>query len=309
MRKSKIIFARNWSGGSSLASLTRDLVIGQYEFCYPEAVAWAKGMPREKSIDDIEFVPDDRVYYFRRSDVLIKFVKKNNKLLHGNTDLLIQVREPIDWLLAEYFGNTFTHSSPVGEEKLWNQRRRENIRAGPFQYCLERAPQLESEFKEINAISGAVSPRYLPYNDFVCDIGSYIERYLDLLEISIGGARKEKLIAAYDVVDLLKAGRAGNATLKVMKRNLSPYEWPFPGRSQLVFDQESLAQLTEKTPSVLQLSDDINPAVRNKPDPPDFQKALSPMKTWGRYFYRFHMREPLAKKMSKFKARLKNHTR
>lgn len=155
----------------------------------------------------------------------MKFLKKNN-LKQSNIPIIIQVRNPLDLLVAEYYGDTLIHSSPPGQEKIWSKMRINNIIEGVESFCARRALELEKDFSEYKNYKSNI--KVISYEEMVFDSDTYINKLFKFLELFPNhNVHIDKMRDALKI----KGGKLNKDGKLRMNSNL---EWPFPGRSKWI---------------------------------------------------------------------------
>lgn len=303
-KKSVIIFAANWTGGSSLFKLVQELCEGEYIVANPELMTWSRGKELNKAGELVPFIPNNIVYFFRTFEPLRDFIE-NSRIEPGQHTLVIQARDPADILVAEFYGNTLSHIPQPGLEKKWNRIRKKMIREGVEQYVLRKADALNQNFEWIHSLSTAGSEKYLQletinYHSFIYDFEQYVHKLTALLDIQFEPGRLKKIIAAHDAFSFITAEDQEQYARNLQRMN-RPEEWPFPGRAEMVLSAKNLRKLKDKTPIFQDVFKDSTESVEATPKPPPGAVMKSRHKIWFRYIMKVRFKQTLMKFLRKLK--------
>ena len=235
--QSKIFLVRNWMGGTNLLSgLKISLKSSNISIVCPEVDAWKKGVNLGLISDkiDIIFKPFGEIYYFRDPEVCINFLKKNH-LTYENVKIIIQIRHPLDVLIAEFYGDTLRHFAPKGHEEDWSELRRNYIREGVEAFCTRRALELESSLSKYEEYRPCIS--IISYEEMVLNSKSYVEKLSSMLEFLPSNYFEPSVLV--DAIGI----NTGYLNTEGKRRMNSNLEWPFPGRSRWVLKNKSILEI------------------------------------------------------------------
>lgn len=234
---SKIFLVRNWMGGSNLLSgLKASLEGSNLSIICPEVDAWENGvdlslMP-EKIDTRFKFLGE--IYFFRNPEVCINFLKKNH-LTFEDVKIIVQIRHPLDLLIAEFYGDSLRHFAPKGHEEVWSKLRKNYIKEGVDAFCKRRALELElslSKYEEYRACISIIS-----YEQMVLSPKTYVEKLYSLLEFL--PSHRFEPHAMVDAIDI----NGGYLNTEGKRRMNSKLEWPFPGRSGWILKDKLIIEI------------------------------------------------------------------
>lgn len=282
-KPSKIILIRNWMGGTNVRQLLiRLLEESSYTLISPEVDAWNSGTDTDSSANKLLFQEKGIIYYFRRPDVFLNFLNNYNEKL-GNTEVMVQLRNPYDLLISEYYGNALCHAAPRGKQKRWRLMRKDMISSGVFNYAYSRISELNEIYKRIfETVSGNL--RFAKYEEMVCNPYSYVSNIVDFLELN------DVDVGYYsNLIDV----RGDAVEIKSMKRNRRPEEWPGPGRFRYEFNKHEQSKLEAKSADYNKYYGFLSHDDECLGAPPTKSVKISKVNMYMKYIIRFEIIERL----------------
>lgn len=235
--KSKVFLVRNWMGGSNvLSGLKASLEGSNVSIICPEVDAWEKGIVISCVPEEINIKFDyfGKIYFFRNADVCMNFLKKNY-LTSENVNIVVQIRHPLDLLIAEFYGDTLRHFAPKGNEVTWSKLRKDYIKEGVEAFCKRRALELELSFLKYEQYRECIS--VISYEEMVLNPQSYVEELFGFLELlPIDQFQSHIMIDAIDI-------NGGHINTQGKRRMNSKLEWPFPGRSAWILKNRLIIEI------------------------------------------------------------------
>jgi hypothetical protein len=235
--QSKVFLVRNWMGGTNLLSgLKISLEGSDVSISCPEVDAWEKGLDLSLRPHEINtnFQPLGEIYFFRNPDVCINFFKKNH-LTSEDVKIIVQIRHPLDLLIAEFYGDSLRHFAPKGHEEVWSKLRKNYIKEGVDAFCKRRALELELSLSKYEEYRECIS--IISYEQMVLSPKNYVEELFSLFEFL--PSHQFERHAMIDAIDI----NGGYLNTEGKRRMNSKLEWPFPGRSEWVLKDKLIIEI------------------------------------------------------------------